>query len=1036
MIMTYDAWGRKTSLNDKSAAGLYNYTYNAFGEVLTEKTPKGLTSYVLNPVGKVLTKSVVGLTVAENTNIVSTYTYDPIYKWVTNIAVTNLYDGSSNYAYSYDVLGTNPTMQLKKTIETLPFATFTKEVNTFDAFGRVETETSTANAFGKSSTKTTFNIYKNGNHYQIKDTNASGALLWQLNTVNSRGQFTATSLGNGVEVKNTYDIYGAPTQIKHDKSGVNPTNLMTLNTVFEPKRGNLLSRYNSMFDLNENFVFDNLDRLTTWDGLTTNLVTLPFNTTTEGFVFSGTSTSGSATNVTGTMKVVLKNSFVNVKKPLTTINSTTGNKYRIKATITGKTGTIGVMVNAVMIETDPLDAFNFVEIPIGTINNGLFDTTYTTTDFVSNPKLTLKFVMDENSPSGLNGGGTISPNTTFFVDNLTIDNVNVNTQSYDDRGRITQNNLGSYQYNNVGSKQYQQTSITPPTASAYSYYQLKQLLSITYNAFKAPVQIEEQGFDKISFGYNAMQQRNVMYYGNTDSDKFKRPTRKYYSADGSMEIKASFATGNTTTPTSVEFITYLGGDAYSAPLLVKKIDSGTYENYYLHRDTQSSILAITNNLGNVVEKRCFDAWGGILKIQDGAGNNLTKLTFIDRGYTGHQHLESVGLIHMNGRLYDPKLHRFLQPDNFVQQPYNTQNYNRYGYCVNNPLKYSDPSGEEICVGVVIGIAVAISIATYTISALYDGTPFNIQGLVQTSCIAAFTSAMTYGIGDVTSTVGNFYTRATCQAILHGSFNGGMSYIQSGNFWSGFAAGAFASIASSAFTGGTNTTTGPNGEQVAVPGTGFGGAGSISQNTGGLLAFGAISGGVGAVIGGGNFWQGAVTGLVVSGLNHAMHKTSTRNFINSRLKSKGYNPESAADIYQSQLSDFAEEIFPELMNQTDSPSFALQDKIILSDGGSAYGVTPGTTVNGKTSFSGVVQISRDALSSYGMLASTIGHELNHVYHFISGAYDRWARKYDYSYADARSEYSAQRWEVRAGGFPTMSILNDKFNIMISYHYSIK
>ena len=49
---------------------------------------------------------------------------------------------------------------------------------------------------------------------------------------------------------------------------------------------------------------------------------------------------------------------------------------------------------------------------------------------------------------------------------------------------------------------------------------------------------------------------------------------------------------------------------------------------------------------------------------------------------------------MNARLYDPVLHRFLQPDNYVQDPYNTQNYNRYGYVMNNPLKYTDPSGEE------------------------------------------------------------------------------------------------------------------------------------------------------------------------------------------------------------------------------------------------------------------------------------------------------------------------------------------------------
>ena len=61
----------------------------------------------------------------------------------------------------------------------------------------------------------------------------------------------------------------------------------------------------------------------------------------------------------------------------------------------------------------------------------------------------------------------------------------------------------------------------------------------------------------------------------------------------------------------------------------------------------------------------------------------------------HEHLWTVALVHMNARLYDAKLHRFLQPDNFVQDPSSTQNYNRYGYCWNNPLAYTDPSGEWI-----------------------------------------------------------------------------------------------------------------------------------------------------------------------------------------------------------------------------------------------------------------------------------------------------------------------------------------------------
>ena len=67
--------------------------------------------------------------------------------------------------------------------------------------------------------------------------------------------------------------------------------------------------------------------------------------------------------------------------------------------------------------------------------------------------------------------------------------------------------------------------------------------------------------------------------------------------------------------------------------------------------------------------------------------------FADRGFTGHEHLPSVfGLIDMNGRMYDPKLGQFLSPDPIMQSPGNSQNFNRYSYCLNNPLLFTDPSG--------------------------------------------------------------------------------------------------------------------------------------------------------------------------------------------------------------------------------------------------------------------------------------------------------------------------------------------------------
>lgn len=100
----------------------------------------------------------------------------------------------------------------------------------------------------------------------------------------------------------------------------------------------------------------------------------------------------------------------------------------------------------------------------------------------------------------------------------------------------------------------------------------------------------------------------------------------------------------------------------------------------------------------------------------GQNNNLGKLTFLERGYTGHEHLQGVGLINMNARLYDAKLHRFLAPDNFIQDTGNPQNYNLYGYVYNNPLKFTDPSGNyavvDDIVAAVIGGLINLGVNIY------------------------------------------------------------------------------------------------------------------------------------------------------------------------------------------------------------------------------------------------------------------------------------------------------------------------------------
>ncbi|OOV29137.1 hypothetical protein BXU11_04220 [Flavobacterium sp. LM5] len=145
------------------------------------------------------------------------------------------------------------------------------------------------------------------------------------------------------------------------------------------------------------------------------------------------------------------------------------------------------------------------------------------------------------------------------------------------------------------------------------------------------------------------------------------------------------------------------------------------------------------------------------------------------------------------------------PDNFIQQPENTQNYNRYAYVLNNPLMYTDPSGELIfTTAVLIGALVAAT--TYTMTALLADVPFSVGGLVKATFIGAASAAVTFGIGSGAENLfANFFSRAAFQAVAHGTFQGTMTAISGGKFWSGFAAGALSSIASSAWQGGGATS---------------------------------------------------------------------------------------------------------------------------------------------------------------------------------------------------------------------------------------
>lgn len=63
----------------------------------------------------------------------------------------------------------------------------------------------------------------------------------------------------------------------------------------------------------------------------------------------------------------------------------------------------------------------------------------------------------------------------------------------------------------------------------------------------------------------------------------------------------------------------------------------------------------------------------------------------DRLFTG-QRLDATGLYYYNARYYDATIGRFISPDATGQKLTDPQTLNRYTYCQNNPLKYTDPTG--------------------------------------------------------------------------------------------------------------------------------------------------------------------------------------------------------------------------------------------------------------------------------------------------------------------------------------------------------
>ncbi len=326
------------------------------------------------------------------------------------------------------------------------------------------------------------------------------------------------------------------------------------------------------------------------------------------------------------------------------------------------------------------------------------------------------------------------------------------------------------------------------------------------------------------------------------------------------------------TGVATEHVHYIfAGGARIAVETASEAANSSAELRYLHQDHLGSVDVVTNESGAVVERLSFGAFGerrvaqGTTAWQDSALALSSAET--RRGFTDHEQLDDFGLVHMNGRVYDPHLGRFLSADPFVQFALSSQGYNRYTYVNNNPLSFTDPSGyfkpllrkvkkvfKKVLSNKVVRIAAAAAFA-------YSGGGFGAEFLlgsgtdiaatlqfgITKGAVGGFGAGLIASGGDFKAALvggltgagfgwaGRTGLSAAQRVFAHSAIGGVSSELSGGKFSSGFISSAFAKVATPSVANaiGDNVIA----KTIAMATV----AGTASELAGGKFGNGAMSG---------------------------------------------------------------------------------------------------------------------------------------------------------------------------------------------------
>ncbi len=419
------------------------------------------------------------------------------------------------------------------------------------------------------------------------------------------------------------------------------------------------------------------------------------------------------------------------------------------------------------------------------------------------------------------------------------------TFSYDSLGNLrSKSGVGSYQYDTANPYKLLSTSGTVNNRLAYDAHG-----NVLHDGSR-------------SFGYNQQDMvTSISKTGASTNFRYAPDNQRIYRKDvnGGKESQTWYVgksyellESKVNNVVTTEHRWYLG------PVVVAlKQNSSLYQYEVLHGDAQGSTAAVTNGSGQLVAHYLHDAWGKQSEILAGSASQLLTASAGRRGYTGHEHVADLGIIHMNGRIYDATLARFMQADPFVQAPEYSQSYNRFAYVFNNPMSYTDPSG-YISLGKVGKWLRSIAKVPLLDAIISIGINF-IPGCQTGICLAVYqgikTTAVTgdlgaglraglisYGTAQISGKIGrNFkFANGGFEAIqnvaAHSMVGGVASILQGGKFGHGF----LSSMVSNSLKGIMDPATTSFGNEYSRTIIAGMVGGTVSELTGGKFANGAVT----------------------------------------------------------------------------------------------------------------------------------------------------------------------------------------------------